>query len=153
MVVKGFRRTGAGMVDITRKKNVFRMSRAEGVIHLKQTTINAIVKKKVPKGDVLEIAKAAAINAVKKTSELIFFCHPISITNVNVSFKLSRSRISAIIDVRSVGKTGVEMEALVGVASALLTIWDMVKGFEKDEAGQYPTTAITDVKVIRKSKG
>ena len=57
------------------------------------------------------------------------------------------------VEVQSIGQTGVEMEALVGVTSALLAIWDMVKGLEKDDAGQYPTTSITDVKVIEKVKG
>lgn len=153
MVIKKSRHTGTGMVDITKKKDIIRTARARGTIHLKPATLAAISKKEVPKGDVLVVAEVAAINAVKKTSEFLFHCHPIPITGVNVNFKVGKDRIIATIEVRSVGKTGVEMEALVGVTSALLTVWDMVKGLEKDNAGQYPTTSIEDIRVLRKVKG
>ncbi len=152
MVIKGSRRAGTGMVDITQKKDVFRATSARGRICLKPMTLTAISKKEIRKGDVLSVAEVAAINAVKKTSEILFHCHPIPITNVNVNFKVDKDGILASVEVESVGKTGVEMEALVGVTAALLTVWDMVKSLEKDEDGQYPTTKITDVRVEKKVK-
>ncbi|KUO41505.1 MAG: molybdenum cofactor biosynthesis protein MoaC [Hadesarchaea archaeon DG-33-1] len=141
------------MVDISGKPAVPRTAAASGFIHLKEGTLEKIKAGEVPKGDVLAVAQTAAILAVKRTPELIPLTHPISITGVDVSFKLEGNGVRVNVEVRSTGQTGVEMEALAGVASALLTVWDMVKGLEKDEAGQYPTTAIADVKVIRKFKG
>jgi cyclic pyranopterin phosphate synthase len=141
------------MVDISAKPEVPRRAVASGFIHLKKETLEKIKAGKVPKGDVLTVAQTAAILAVKRTPGLVPLTHPIPITGVDVDFNFEADGIRASIEVRSTGQTGVEMEALAGVASALLTIWDMTKGLEKDEAGQYPTTAITDVKVIKKLKG
>lgn len=141
------------MVDIGAKPAVPRMARASGFIRLKSATLKKIEAGKVPKGDVLAVAQTAAILAVKRTPELVPLTHPIPITGTDVGFRLERDGIRVTVDVRSTGKTGVEMEALVGVASALLTIWDMVKGLEKDKAGQYPTTSIDDIRVLRKVKG
>jgi len=143
----------AKMVDISSKPAVPRTAAAGGFIHLKKGTLEKIKAGEVPKGDVLTIAQTAAILAVKRTPELVPLTHPILLTGTDVSFKFEDDGIRVNVEVRSTGQTGVEMEALVGVTSALLAIWDMVKGLEKDEAGQYPTTAITDVKVIRKVKG
>ena len=106
----------------------------------------------MPKGDVLVVAQTAAILAVKRTPELIPLTHQITITGTDVIFKLEEG-IRVEVEVKSTGQTGVEMEALVGVSSALLTIWDMVKSLEKDEAGQYPTTSIEDIRVLKKVKG
>lgn len=141
------------MVDISGKPAVPRTAAASGFIHLKEGTLEKIKAGEVPKGDVLAVAQTAAILAVKRTPELILLTHPIPITGVDVSFKLEGNGVRVNVEVRSTGQTGVEMEALAGVASALLTVWDMVKSLEKDEAGQYPTTAITDIKVIKKLKG
>lgn len=141
------------MVDISGKPAVPRTAAASGFIHLKEGTLEKIKAGELPKGDVLAVAQTAAILAVKRTPELILLTHPIPITGVDVSFKSEGNGVRVNVEVRSTGQTGVEMEALAGVASALLTVWDMVKGLEKDEAGQYPTTAITDIKVTRKLKG
>ncbi len=141
------------MVDIGAKPTVPRMARASGFIRLKPETLKMIRAGKVPKGDVLAVAQTAAILAVKRTPELVPLTHPIPITSTDVKFKLEKKGIQATVEVKSTGKTGVEMEALVGVAGALLTIWDMVKGMEKDRAGQYPTTSIEDIRVLRKVKG
>ncbi len=141
------------MVDIGAKPTVSRMAKASGFIRLGQKTLKHIKAGKVPKGDVLSVAQTAAILAVKRTPELVPLTHVIPITSTDVKFKMERSGIRVTVDVGSTGKTGVEMEALVGVASALLTIWDMVKGLEKDKAGQYPTTSIEDIRVLRKVKG
>jgi cyclic pyranopterin phosphate synthase len=94
----------------------------------------------------------AATAAVKKTPDLIPLCHLLQITGVDVDFEFHEGEIEAIVEVRSIGKTGVEMEAITGVSVALLTIWDMVKAIEKDEQGQYPTTEIRGIKVIEKRK-
>jgi len=143
----------ARMIDISTKPAVPRTAVASGFIHLKKETLKKIKAGKVPKGDVLTIAQTAAILAVKRTPELVPLTHPIPLTGTDVGFKFEEDGIRVNVEVRSTGQTGVEMEALVGVTSALLAIWDMVKGLEKDEAGQYPTTAITDVKVVKKVKG
>jgi len=141
-----------GMVDITDKPPVFRRARATGRIRLQESTIEAIRSGRVKKGDVLATARLAAILAVKDTPRLIPMCHPIAITGLEVSFELSERRIEAAVTVTSVGRTGVEMEALAGVSAALLNVWDMVKYLEKDESGNYPYTAIEDIRVTEKEK-
>jgi cyclic pyranopterin phosphate synthase len=141
------------MVDISEKKDVVRIAKAEGFIRLKKDTIEAIKSGKVPKGDVLATANIAGILAVKKTPELIPMCHPIPITSVSIEFEVTDEGVKAVCTVKSVGKTGVEMEALTGVSVALLTIWDMVKALEKDETGNYPHTVIEYVRVVKKVKG
>ena len=140
------------MVDITGKKLIFREAEAEGRIFLKKETIEKIKSGKVEKGDPLTIAKIAAIQAVKKTSEIIPLCHPIKITNVDVNHLISENCLTLFVKVKALEQTGVEMEALTGVLVGLLTIWDVVKKYEKDERGQYPLTRISDVKVTYKKK-
>ncbi len=139
------------MVDISQKRDVVRIAKAEGFIRLKRETINSIKEGKVPKGDVLKVAKVSGILAVKKTPELIPMCHPIPITSVSIDFELCEEGIKVKCTVKSIGKTGVEMEALTGVTLALLTVWDMVKSFEKDETGNYPNTIIENVRVVEKT--
>jgi cyclic pyranopterin phosphate synthase len=91
--------------------------------------------------------------AVKETARLIPMCHAIPVTAVEVGFEQMDDSIEVTVTVRSVGRTGVEMEALSGVSVALLTIWDMVKSAEKDPQGQYPVTRIDGIRVLRKQKG
>lgn len=141
------------MVDISAKPAVPRMASASGFIRLRPETLKKIRAGKVPKGDVLSVAQTAAIMAVKRVPEFIPLTHTIPITGAEVDLKTMRDGVKVTVEVKSTGKTGVEMEALVGVASALLTVWDMVKGLEKDKAGQYPTTSIGDIRVLRKVKG
>ncbi len=141
------------MVDIGHKSVVPRMARASGFIALKKDTLQKIEAKEIPKGDVLAVAQTAAILAVKRSTELIPLTHPIPITGSDVEFKIEKDGVRVEVEVRSTGQTGVEMEALSGTVGALLTIWDMVKGLEKDEDGQYPTTVIKDIKVMKKVKG
>ena len=142
----------ARMVDVTEKNDVLRIARAEGYIHLKKETIKAIKDDQVEKGNVLNTAIIAGIMAVKKTSELIPMCHPLQITGVDIDFEVYDDKIKATCEVKYIGKTGVEMEALTGVTVSLLTIWDMVKSLEKDENGQYPRTRIEGIRVIEKRK-
>jgi len=141
------------MIDISDKDTIPRIARASGKIRLKKETINRIKTNKIEKGDVLTIAKVSAINAVKKVPDLIPFCHPIPINNVNIDFDFEENAfIKVTCVVKSIAKTGVEMEALTGVSAALLNIWDVVKMYEKDEKGQYPSTLISEIKVERKIK-
>ena len=142
----------AGMVDITAKPPLFRKATATGTIRLRESTIKAIKAGQVKKGDVLGTARLAAILAVKDTPRLIPLCHPIPITGLEVTFELVEERVRATVTVTSVGKTGVEMEALTGVAVALLNVWDMVKYLEKDETGNYPDTEIEEIRVLQKKK-
>jgi len=140
------------MVDITSKKEVYREAVASGKIILRKETLEKIVKGEIEKGNVFNVATVAAILAAKRTWELIPLCHPIPITNVKVDFVMNENSIVVKVVVKTTAKTGVEMEALTGVTTALLTIWDMVKKYEKDEKGQYPFTRIVDVKVESKIK-
>lgn len=142
-----------GMVDITAKDDVYREAVVEGVIKLKEETVQKILEGSVEKGDVLASARLAAILAAKKTPELIPLCHPISITNVRIDFDLAKDSVKVRSTVKSVGKTGVEMEALTAATVALLTIWDMVKKYEKEPDGSYPYTEIKSVRVLIKRKG
>ncbi len=146
------RGSGAGMVEITEKQALRRRAVASGVIRLKESTVEAISKGEVEKGDVLTVARVAAIQAVKETPRAIPMCHPIPITGVEVAFELLSGQIRATVVVTSVGRTGVEMEALAGISAALLNIWDMVKSREKDETGNYPSTSIEEIRVVEKRK-
>ena len=141
------------MIDISEKDSIIRIATASGKIYLKKETIERIKNKKIKKGDVFTIAKIAAINAVKKVPDLIPLCHPIPINNVNIDFNYEGDNIVRVTcTVKSISKTGVEMEALMGVNIALLNIWDVVKMYEKDNEGQYPITVINEVKVDEKTK-
>lgn len=140
------------MVDISEKEPVLRIATAEGKIKLKKETIERIKKGEIEKGDVISTAKVAGIMAAKRTYELIPMCHPIPIENVEVDIQVNDNEITVISTVKTHYKTGVEMEALTATATALLTIWDMVKKYEKDQNGQYPITQIIDIKVTNKVK-
>ena len=140
------------MVDISEKDDQLRRATASGNIRLKSSTIDAIKDGNVEKGNVLECARLAAVMAVKNTPGMIPLCHQIPITGIDVDFKIDEDIIEVIVTVKSVGKTGVEMDALCGASVALLTIWDMVKSAEKDASGNYPATRISEIKVVEKVK-
>jgi len=143
----------AGMVNVTNKPPLFRTATASGAIRLKKSTIEAIKEGRIKKGDVLATARLAAILAVKDTPRIIPLCHNIPITGLEVEFDLKEpDKISVAVMVTSVGTTGVEMEALTGVAVALLNVWDMVKYLEKDETGKYPETEVCNILVLEKNK-
>ena len=149
--MSGSRRTPV-MIDVTRKPVSYREATAMGRIRLKPDTIKAIVEGRVEKGDALQIASIAAIMAVKKTPEIVPLCHPLPITGVNVDFNIGEDYIEVTVNVKTKAETGVEMEALTGASAALLAIWDTVKKYEKDDAGQYPHTFIEEIRVIEKIK-
>ena len=141
------------MIDISEKDTIIRIATASGKIFLKKETIERIRNNQIKKGDVLTIAKIAAINAVKKVPDLIPLCHPIPINNISIEISIeNETSIKATCTVKSFARTGVEMEALTGVSIALLNIWDVVKMYEKDEDGQYPKTSISEIKVDKKIK-
>jgi len=141
------------MVDVGDKPEVRREARARGRILLGEESLRIIEEGEVEKGNVFATARIAAIQAVKETWDDIPLCHPIPISGVDVELSVEEDGVEAAVSVRSLGRTGVEMEALNGVSRGLLTVWDMVKSVEKDEEGQYPGTRITDVRVESKVKG
>ncbi|MHB9027450.1 MAG: cyclic pyranopterin monophosphate synthase MoaC [Candidatus Latescibacterota bacterium] len=133
------------MVDVTYKKDVFRVARASGRIELAAETCDLIRSNAIAKGNVLTVAEVAGIQAAKRTGELIPLCHSLNITSVKVRAQLEERAASVESEVTCVGKTGVEMEALTAVSVALLTIYDMCKAVDK-------TMRLTDIVLIEKRK-
>ena len=141
------------MVDVSGKAETFREATATGTIRLKPETVSLIREGKVAKGNPLYTAKIAGVLAAKKTSELVPLCHPLPLTSVEVEAEIvGKTTVEVTATVKTKAQTGVEMEALAAVSVGLLTIWDMVKQYEKDAAGQYPTTAIEKIHVVSKFK-
>lgn len=141
------------MVDVTAKPEVYREATAKGRIKLKPETLRLIKQHKIEKGDPFEVAKVAGVLAAKKTSSLIPLCHPLPLTNIDVNLKIvGDDAVEVEATVKTRAQTGVEMEALVAVSVALLTVWDMTKQYEKDATGQYPSTVIENVRVVQKIK-
>jgi cyclic pyranopterin phosphate synthase len=141
-----------GMVNISEKPVSRRYAEATGKIVLKPETVEKIRKGEIEKGDPLFAAEIAGVSAAKQTHLLIPFCHQIPLDYVRFYFSLKKDSIEVRCSVGAQAKTGVEMEAIVGVSVALNTIWDMVKYLEKDENGQYPYTKIEDIRVLIKQK-
>ena len=141
-----------GMVDVTDKDVVRRRAEAAGIILLAPRTLAEIKAGGIKKGDPFLVAEVAAMNAAKQTHLLIPHCHQILLDTVALDFKMFEDRVEVQCRVRAQARTGVEMEALLGVTTALNTIWDMVKYLEKDDQGQYPTTKITEIRVLSKEK-
>ena len=141
------------MVDITSKPEIYREATAKGIIKLKPETIMLVKNGKIEKGDPFEVARVAGVLAAKNTSSLIPLCHPLPLTGIDVELKIiDDSRIEVTATVKTRAQTGVEMEALASVTTALLTVWDMTKQYEKDANGQYPFTSIQNISVLHKIK-
>ncbi len=140
------------MVDIGAKPDVKRRATARGEIRLRPATVRAIRRGRVEKGDPLAAAEVAALQAIKSTWQVLPHCHPIPLTAAEVDFIAKADRVTVTTTVEATYKTGVEMEALYGVAVALLTVWDMVKSLEKDARGQYRAARIEGVRVVSKEK-
>src|SRR5882672_9886137 len=123
----------AHMVDVSAKKETHRVARAEGEIRMQPATLGVIRSGSAKKGDVLGVARIAAIQGAKRTSDLIPLCHPLPITRVTVEFEIDepRSSVRCIAQVETLGRTGVEMEALTAVQIGLLTIYDMCKAADR----------------------
>ena len=138
----------ARMVDVGAKPDTERIAIARGEIHMLKTTLDLIRAGQIKKGDVLTVAQIAGITASKRTSDLIPLCHPLPLTKVDVDLALDDSLPGVVITatVRTIGKTGVEMEALTAVSIAALTIYDMAKAAEK-------TMRIQNIRLIEKHGG
>lgn len=138
----------ARMVDVSSKEITSRTAVAEGFIAVSREVFEAIEGRTVAKGDVLTVAQTAGIMACKKTSDLIPMCHPLSLTHASLTFEMlaEDSLIRAECTVRTDGKTGVEMEALSGVSTALLTIYDMCKAIDR-------RMVIREIRLVQKSGG
>ena len=138
----------AVMVDVSDKDITHRVAVAEGIIAVSREVMDAIQGHKVKKGDVLTVAQVAGICGTKRTSELIPMCHPLALTNAAVTFEIDETacQIKAVCRAVTDGKTGVEMEALTGVSTALLTIYDMCKAIDK-------RMVIKDIHLVEKSGG
>ena len=115
------------MIDVSPKFNSLRYAKAEGYLYGNPDALARVADRTVPKGDVLEVARAAGIAAAKRCSDMIIFCHPIPLDWVEVNFEVEPEHIRVIAEVRSVWKTGVEVEAITGVTGALLNAYDMLK--------------------------
>jgi cyclic pyranopterin phosphate synthase len=141
------------MVDVSAKPEIYREAKTKGTIKLKSETLQLIREGKIEKGNPFEIAKVAGVLAAKNTSSMIPLCHPLPLTSVKIELRIiDNSMVEAESTVKTRAQTGVEMEALAATATALLTVWDMTKQYEKDADGQYPGTSIQNLHVVRKIK-
>jgi len=136
------------MVDVGAKPDTERIAVARGEVHMQQETLELIRMGQIQKGDVLTVAQIAGITASKRTSELIPLCHPLPLTSVAVDLELDDSIPGVVITAtaKTVGKTGVEMEALTAVSVAALTVYDMAKAAEK-------TMRIQNIRLVEKHGG
>ena len=141
-------RGAARMVDVGAKDETHRLATAEGSIAMKAETLSLVASGSAKKGDVLGVARVAAIQAAKRTSELIPLCHPVPLTSVSVDFELdpASSSVRCRVTAECTGRTGVEMEALTAVSVALLTVYDMCKAVDRG-------MTISQVRLIEKSGG
>ncbi|MBZ2174731.1 cyclic pyranopterin monophosphate synthase MoaC [Schnuerera sp. xch1] len=136
----------AHMVEVGRKNDTKRIAKAYGKVRMKKETIEMIKDGLIKKGDVLSVAQVGGIMGSKKTSELIPMCHNIFITGSNIRFNILEESIEIESEVKTVGKTGVEMEALTAVSMAALTIYDMCKSIDR-------SMVIEEIKLMQKSGG
>jgi len=134
------------MIDVSAKFNTLRYARAQGILQAKNSTIERVRDRTVPKGDVLQVARAAGIQAAKRTADWIVFCHTLPVDWVEVSFDLADAHIRVEAEVKAIWRTGVEMEAMTAVNAALLNMYDMLKPIDKD-------IRFTDVQLVEKKGG
>ena len=134
------------MVDVSAKATTLRKARAHGFVRIGPLALEQVRGRKTPKGDPLEIARIAGIGAAKRTSEWIPLCHPLPITHIDVTARLCQNGVEVTSSVTAGAQTGVEMEALVAVAAAALTVYDMCKALDK-------SIEITDIYLVEKTGG
>ncbi len=134
------------MIDVSHKFMTLRYAKAEGIFRARPEIIERIKQRSVPKGDVLEIARAAGISAAKRTMEWVIFCHPIPLDWVEVSFEIGIDRIRVWAEVRATWKSGVETEAMSAVSSALINMYDMLKPLDDD-------LIVGEIRLVGKSGG
>jgi len=140
------------IIDVGGKPIIRREAVATGTIYLQEKTISAIENNQISKGDVLEASTVAVIQAVKDTPRIIPHCHIVPIEGCKVDWNFEGRNLRCTVEVSAHYRTGVEMEALVGVSAGLLCVFDMVKSFEKNNFGQYPEAQINEIKVLSKKK-
>jgi len=136
----------AHMVEVTDKENTVRVAVARGKIIMDAETVDIIRTGMIKKGDVLSVAQVAGILGAKKTSDLIPMCHNIFLTGADIRFHVLDEEIEIEAEVKTIGKTGVEMEALTAVSVAALTIYDMCKAIQKD-------MQIENIRLVKKTGG
>jgi len=138
----------AHMVDVGQKPETRRVARASGTIGMSSATLKLILAGSAKKGDVLGVARVAAIQGAKRTSDLIPLCHPLNLTRITAEFTVDkrRSAIRLVVTAETLGRTGVEMEALTAVSVGLLTIYDMCKAADR-------AMTIGEIKLLEKSGG
>lgn len=136
----------AHMVDVSEKKQTYRIARATATVHMAESTMERIREGSIGKGDVLAVAQVAGIMAAKNTSGLIPMCHPLLLTKINIAFEMEDTALHIYSEVCCRGETGVEMEALTAVSVAALTVYDMCKAVQRD-------MTVTDIKLLYKEGG
>jgi cyclic pyranopterin phosphate synthase len=142
-----FRKRGeVAMVNVTAKPVTARTAIARGFVKMSPAVIRALRQEKLPKGNPLEIARIAGISAVKRTAEWIPLCHPLPLSHIDVTARLCKNGVEITSRVTATAQTGVEMEALVGVSAAALTVYDMCKAVDK-------AMEITDIVLLEKVGG
>jgi cyclic pyranopterin monophosphate synthase len=134
------------MVDVSAKETTSRTATARGFVRIRREALAAVRRKRTPKGDPLEIARIAGIGAAKRTSEWIPLCHPLQLTHIDVTARLCQDGVEIASRVTAKAQTGVEMEALVAVSAAALTVYDMCKALD-------PAMEITDIYLLQKIGG
>ena len=134
------------MVDVSEKQDSKRTARARASISMAKETIVALQQGEVPKGDVFAVARVAGIQAAKRTGDIIPLCHPLMLSSVKVEFEISDDKVEIEAEVTTVGRTGVEMEALTACSVSALTIYDMCKSLDK-------RMKITDLTLLQKTGG
>ncbi len=139
--------------DIAEKPVVARRAVAVGVLSVRPSTRRAIRSGAVEKGDPIAAGELAGLLAMKRTPDLIPHCHSVPLTSSRLEVTVGGRGVRVRAEAATVGRTGVEMEALVGATVALLTVWDMVKYLEKDARGLYPATSLGPIRVAIKTKG
>ena len=134
------------MIDISEKQDSKRTARARATISMAKETIVALQQDDVPKGDVFAVARVAGIQAAKRTGDIIPLCHPLMLSSVKVEFEFNDDKVEIEAEVTTVGRTGVEMEALTACSVSALTIYDMCKSLDK-------RMKITDLTLLQKTGG
>lgn len=134
------------MIDVSSKFNTLRYAMAKGTLIAKAETINRVLDRTVPKGDVLEVARAGGINAAKRCSDWMVFCHNLPLDWIDLKFEFEADRIKVFAEAKAIWRTGVEMEALSAVSGALLNMYDMLKPLDDK-------ITLTNIKLVKKKGG
>lgn len=141
----GDKKTG-GMIDVSNKPDTLRTATAQAIVKINPSTIHLIKEEKIQKGNIVDAARVAATMGAKKTWDLLPYCHPIPLDSIKVDFTINENFVEIIVEVKSIWKTGVEMEALTGASIAALTVYDMLKPVDE-------TLSIESITLLKKRGG